>query len=484
MCLATLALAAAWSSPALADDGVPDISIPAVPDLTAATTAVLEEAGLEELDLPAAVDPSIALPAVPAQTTAAEPVTAGAVAAPPPEPAAETPVEAASAVNPEPDAPPTPDVVQTAPTNVNISVRIDSPGDNGAVEQVNVATSTDEAAAAAAPAETAPQYQPDPPQYQQPIPASATPSADSAPQPPAAEPAQPVEGWTWNWTWNCGDALPDIPLPPEVGPQNWTWNWDWNCGESDPIPTNTTGQNPAQYQPGVTQYRPININISIRINSPGNDGPVSQTNVAVLVTAPTLPTLRIEVPVSPVGQAQSPSGGSETFAPLATLAAIVDGIGADPAEAPAAADDDCCLQHEPRGVAGAAEEPQSLLLPQAPPANRRDITPRERFRASVAVTVRLAKASEAAARKARPVPEPAQLRPVPHNPAGPKREQAAVLSAAGFAPVSASDGRLGQLLLVVAAFAFAIALADASRSVAAEVRAAGEDPDPPPDSPG
>jgi hypothetical protein len=485
VCLAVLALAAAWSSPALADDGVPDISIPAVPDLTEAANAVLEEAGLEELDSLTAVDPSIALPAVPAQKTAAEPATAGAVAAPPPEPAAETPVEAPPAVNPEPDAPPAPDVVQTAPTNMNISVRIDSPGDNGSVGQVNVAASTGGAAATAAPpAETAPQYQPDPPQYQQPIPASAAPAADSAPQPPAAEPAQGVEGWTWNWNWNCGDAIPDIPLPPEVGTQNWTWNWDWDCGDPDPIPTNTSAQNTSQYQPGVTQYRPININISIRINSPGNDGPVSQSNVAVLLAAPTLPAIRIEVPVSPVGQAQSFSGGSEAMAPLATLAAFVDEIGADPAEA-AGAVDECCSPHEPRsGVTGAAEEPQSLLLPQAPPTNGPDITPRERFRASVAVTVRLAKASETAARNARPAPKPAQLRPAPQTSAGPKREQAAVLSAAGFAPVNAPDGRLGQLLLVVAAFAFAIALADASRSVAAEVRAAGEDPDPPPDSPG
>ena len=215
---------------------------------------MLEEAGLEELAPLTAVDPSIALPAVPAQKTAAEPATAGAVAAPPPEPAAESPVEAPPAVNPEPDAPPAPDVVQTAPTNVNISVRIDSPGDDGSVEQVNVAASTGGAAAAAAPpAETVPQYQPDPPQYQQPIPASAAPAADSAPQPPAAEPAQPVEGWNWNWNWNCGDANPDIALPPEVGTQNWTWNWDWDCGEPDPIPTNTSGQNTPQDQPSVTQ---------------------------------------------------------------------------------------------------------------------------------------------------------------------------------------------------------------------------------------
>ena len=159
-------------------------------------------------------------------------------------------------------------------------------------------------------------------------------------------------------------------LPPEVGTQNWTWNWDWDCGDPDPIPTNTAGQNTSQYQPGVTQYRPININISIRINSPGNDGPVSQTNVAVLVTAPVLPTIRIEVPVSPVAQAsERATGGSETFAPLAPLAlmaAIVDEIGADPAEAPAPTTN-AASSTSPRGVAGAAEEPQSLLLPQAPP---------------------------------------------------------------------------------------------------------------------
>ena len=73
------------------------------------------------------------------------------------------------------------------------------------------------------------------------------------------------------------------------------------------------------------------------------------------------------------------------------------------------------LAGEPRGVAFAAAEPQSLLLPQAPPLNRRDITAKERFRASVAVTIRLAKASEAAARVARPAPKPAQLRPAPRH---------------------------------------------------------------------
>lgn len=52
-------------------------------------------------------------------------------------------------------------------------------------------------------------------------------------------------------------------------PKNWTWIW--NCGE-----------NPGQYQnTTVSQYQPSNVNISIRIASPGNDGPVSQANVAI-----------------------------------------------------------------------------------------------------------------------------------------------------------------------------------------------------------
>ena len=157
-------------------------------------------------------------------------------------------------------------------------------------------------------------------------------------------------------------------------------------------------------------------------------------------------------------------------------------VGTDPDEAPP--NDDCCDLPRPRGVSEPASEPQSVLLPEAPPADEADITPQGRFRASVAVTMRLAKASEAAARSARPAPRPAKLRPAPRRASAPAREQAAALSAAGFAPLNAPDGRLGQLVFLVVAFAFALAFADASRSVAAEVRAAGEDPDPPPTRPG
>jgi hypothetical protein len=467
------------------------MAIPSVPDLADATAAVLEEAGMTELESLTDVDPSIALPAVPAQTTAAEPVPGGAVAAPPPEPAveapAEAPAEAAPAVIPTPDAPPAPDVVQTAPTNVNVSVRVDSPGDNGSVGQVNVAVVTGAGEAE----ETTPQYQQEQPQYQTPIPAADAPPAESAPQQAAAEPAEATDGWSWNWDWNCGDAIPEIPIPQEVGTQNWVWNWDWNCGASDSLPANTSGENTPQYQPSVTQYRPININISIRINSPGNDGPVSQTNVAVVVTAPALPKVRIEVPApsatQPGGAAPAPAlaeVAADTVTPFSLVAEVFEDVFGDPAETPAEESDDCCLLGTPRGVAAASAEPKSLLLPEAPAATPRDITAKERFRASVAVTIRLAKASEARARVLRPAPEPAQLRPAPRHSSAPAREPVAVRRSAGFAPQNATDGRLGFFMLALVGLAFVFAFADATRSVAAEVRAQGEDPDPPPTRPG
>jgi len=81
--------------------------------------------GLPELEPVAKAAPPSILPAVPAQKTAAEPVTAGAVAAPPPEPVPE-PLEAPEPGVPAPDAPPAA-VQQDSPTNVNVSVRVGRP---------------------------------------------------------------------------------------------------------------------------------------------------------------------------------------------------------------------------------------------------------------------------------------------------------------------------------------------------------------------
>ena len=161
--------------------------------------------------------------------------------------------------------------VQAAPTNVNVSVRIGSPGDNGPVTQVNVAAAvTSPASATGAGTSSAP------------IATTATPGTTSgahastpASQPTAASSSTAQDDpETWTWQWNCL-SKPDLSVISPVGsttgslPKNWTWIW--NCGE-----------NPAQYQNGTAaQYQPSNVNIAIRISSPGNDGPVSQANVAV-----------------------------------------------------------------------------------------------------------------------------------------------------------------------------------------------------------
>ena len=263
--------------------------------------------------------------------------------------------------------------------------------------------------------------------------------------------------------------------------ENWTWNWNWNCDSQDLPPPNSDEQKGGQYQPAVTQYRPININISIRINSPGNNGAVQQTNVAVALMPPALPPLRVVPPAAAAGQLPTVSASQEPLAPLAAIVGVFEELGL--VEPETAAEDACCVVSDRESNTPAEPQPESMLLPQAPPAVERDLTPQGRFRASVAVTVRLAKASAAATRSARPTPEPAQVRPASRRSA-PARERAAALSAAGLAPLNAPDGRLGQLVFLVVAFAFALAFADASRPVAAEVRARGEDPDPPPTRPG
>ena len=83
---------------------------------------------------------------------------------------------------------------------------------------------------------------------------------------------------TWAWQWDCLSAPPFTAISPNSStsgsvPRNWTWIW--NCGD-----------NPVQYQSGTaSQYQPVNMNVSIRISSPGNDGPVSQSNVAIAVSS-------------------------------------------------------------------------------------------------------------------------------------------------------------------------------------------------------
>ena len=477
-------LAAATCSPALAESGAPVLPVPAVPDLAAAAATVLDDATLQEVlpDAAAAVLPELepvaalqtTLPAVPAQETAAEPVT-GAVAAPPPKPVPPAPAAPPPDV-PAPDAPPAA-VDQAESSNVNVSVRIDSPGDNGSVDQLNAADADN-------------RYQPDSPQYQGQTPEGTAAAAAPTPESPVSTDASE---WAWDWSWNCADPVPELPVTPSGPMQNWTWNWNWDCGAPRLPEGNTSPQSGGQYQPGVSQYRPININVSIRINSPGNDGPVRQANIASATTTFVLPTIRIEASsTAPTGGLPTPPAAGPAFVVSASLP-MADAVQAEtPAPlieflfGPQSDPDDCCPPREPINAPLGQSQPPALQAVPEPDAAARDITVPARFRASVELTLRLTRASAEAAREARAASKPARtVRPAPRpRAANGAREPAAVLSSGFAPPLNAPDGRLGYVFLFVAGLGFVFAFAAATRSVAADVRATGEDPDPPPDRPG
>jgi len=54
------------------------------------------------------------------------------------------------------------------------------------------------------------------------------------------------------------------------------------------------------------QYQPVNLNVSIRIGSPGNDGTVTQTNIAVAVVVPPVALPVIPLPVVTIPSTTSP----------------------------------------------------------------------------------------------------------------------------------------------------------------------------------
>ena len=362
--LAVLCLAGPTVQAAAAEDGV---LLPASPELAGAaidealeTVSALSEAEptapiatvalppaavIDEVPAAPVVPPPDAMPAPEAPPTPLEAVTeAPALTETPSEPVESAPVaqEAAPATAFEAPAPsepvsrePTPDpaaATQVQPANVNVVIRIDSPGDNGAVEQVNTAV----VATGTQPAAPSPeQYQPTPAQYQPPQ----APSQPSAATPASPAPAAPEAGWTWTWT--CGGAVTDV-LPTGGSasylPENWTWNWNWNCGDPGTSPANNNPESIGQYHPGVTQYQPVNLNISIRIGSPGNDGSVTQTNVAIVVHTPviTMPTLPLPVSALPSGSGDARATTEAAAAPsepMAQLAALELSVFADAVDA-------------------------------------------------------------------------------------------------------------------------------------------------------
>jgi hypothetical protein len=305
------AVAAVAPSTALADDTLPT-QLPTVASLAdAATTAatdavaaaplpdVTADAGAAPgLDAAPVVDapastPSETVPAAPSGDTvtqgpapiadgASQSGSAGDITPPTADTAADTPPAAPqpkpSTASTTPTAPP---ASASSSANVNVSVRIDSPGDNGPVSQVNVAGGAVAPLSTAGTPETTPVTPP---------PGTTKQSSAPAPVP------QPSSGAsdTWYWNWDCLGTAPISAISPtgsgtDSFPTSWTWIW--NCGDKF-----------SQYQPETPSgYPQINTNIAIRISSPGNDGSVTQVNVGAGITIPVAaPVHGAPFPPSPV----------------------------------------------------------------------------------------------------------------------------------------------------------------------------------------
>jgi hypothetical protein len=95
----------------------------------------------------------------------------------------------------------------------------------------------------------------------------------------------------------------------------WSWNWNFNC--TSPNAPSGSGQ----YQNASTQYQPQNSNISIRIGSPGDNGPVTQT-IAAVAQATTATVNAIAQTVSQITESVGAAPAtSSTFANTAATVA-------------------------------------------------------------------------------------------------------------------------------------------------------------------
>lgn len=496
---AVLGAAAAFAPPAVAD--IPPVpTAPVLPDPEAIVAAALASVPpvvtpTPELALPAPAPARAAVPTVPPQSKSvppAEPATAAplkqvAAAVPPAQmpavPPVQAPVEApqiAPGPLPAPDAPPVQTVEQgvetvtqavqrVRPVNVNVSVRIDSPGDNGAVSQINAAI------AAGLPAVSGPdaRYQAPDPQYQDPQASSATPDTPVTPidtTSTASLGARPADSWDWRWTWSCGDAIaPSIELSSGNLGQIWNWKWNWNCGGNNKAIGTTQSQLPSQYQPVTSQYQPINVNISIRIASPGNDGAVVQANVALAM--PTLvPTASNErSPLAMVVDATPVASVEITSAPAAA---------AEVSSAPTAVDaapQDLAVSDS----AGKRVTPIRSVLERVPSPDSRDTSAAADGGAPVSGV-----SAEAIAALAPPAPAVAagahakaqeERRQAHAHRIASKHAVAGELSYASIGPLGAGGPDRTPLLAFLCLTPFLLAFADAARRVAEEWKAEAVD---------
>jgi hypothetical protein len=506
---AVLGAASAFASPAVAETP----PVPAVPELPDAT--VIVAAALTAAQPVVTPTPVPALPApAPAVTSTLPPVPPQPESVPPADPATAAPIEQvttepveatpatpvetpAEAPAPLPDPPAAPvaaavpetvaeslepvqqPVQQVQPVNVNISVRVDSPGDNDAVTQINAALS--EGLPVATPPEV--RYQEPDPQYQDPLAAgeaSVAPAAPTNPLPAADAPMTPVDSWDWTWTWTCGDVMtPTIVLPAGYLQQIWNWNWNWNCGANTNGNGNSGSQSSSQYQPVTSQYQPINVNISIRIASPGDDGPVVQTNLAVAMPV-VVQTASNRTALLPVQWLPAPLASLQTPVASVEISVAPGEMAAWPFETPSApAQDSASAEEGPISeTAGDGAKVIRSLLEPASDRGRGDTTTGTTGSSPVAVSAaQIAMLAPPATAVAAGLRAKAQeQRPATHaRPILPQGAGLAAVSYASVGPLGAGGSDRTLLLIFLISVPFLLAFADAARRVAEEWKAEAAD---------
>jgi len=177
---------------------------------------------------------------------------------------------------------------QSADVNTNVEIRVLSPGDNGAVTQTSdsAGATPNEEAAAAPPSEAEPSSEPEPTSSDSGDQAPVT-TVDSEPYQPEnsqyqSEAAPPLDPWNWRWVFAIDCAGNATSLSTETGSQasliwTWDWTWDWACISADAGATSSGGSG----LDSSSTSDAGNTNVSVRVLSPGDNGPVTQSTTAV-----------------------------------------------------------------------------------------------------------------------------------------------------------------------------------------------------------
>jgi hypothetical protein len=283
------------------------------------------------------------------------------------------------------------------------------------------------------------------------------PTPTPTPAPPPAPPATIV----WNWTWNCQDPPPPPPVDlSTIDPQTTTiiLNWNWDCPDAPP---------PSVQQTTVTACVGCNINISVRVASPGDNGDVNQstqvdvTSIATTVSEATQAATQTVVPPQPpVVSPPAPPQTSNLTVAAATPAPALPAQPTPPALIPPVSPvPDLLAGEAPRHGAPDFATAQRAAAPATVdprPAPLRRVAVRTVVHTISVVHVRTVVRSQThAARVARPTRPSLPFPPAP-SPSLPGTV-APVLSEShatgGFTPVALALGGIGTFLLMFLAYA-------------------------------